>query len=61
MFWIIWLISFIVVVVIFKTIVNSLMSFIGADLYMFNIVSRTITCGVLSLILAFFIYALIFG
>ena len=61
MFWIIWLISFIIVVFIFKTIVNGFMNFIGADWYMFNAGTRVITCGLLSLVLAFCIYACIYG
>lgn len=61
MFWIIWLISFIVVVLIFKTIVNGFMHFIGADWYMFSAKSRVIVCGVLSFVLAFVIYACIQG
>ena len=61
MFWVIWLISFIVVVMIFKTIINGLMRFIGADWYMFSIRTRVITCGLISLVLAFLIYACING
>lgn len=61
MFWIIWLISFIVVVTIFKTVVNGLMNFIGADWYMFSARSRVTTCGLISLVLAFLIYAFING
>ena len=56
MFGTIWLISFIVVVVIFKTIVNGLMNFIGADWYMFSIGSRVLVCGFISLVLALIIY-----
>lgn len=61
MFLVIWLIAFIVVVLIFKTVVNGLMHFIGADWYSFNAVGRAITCGLISLVLAFLIYALIYG
>lgn len=61
MFLIIWLIAFIVVVLIFKTIVNAIMGFIGADWYSFNPVGRVITCGLISLIIAFVIYACIYG
>lgn len=61
MFLVIWLITFIVVVLIFKTVVNGLMHFIGADWYSFSARSRAITCGLISLVLAFLIYALIYG
>lgn len=61
MFWVIWLISFIVVVMIFKTVINGLMRFIGADWYMFSARTRVLTCGLISLVLAFLIYACING
>lgn len=56
MFWTIWLISFIVVVFVFRTIVNGFMSFIGADWYMFSVGSRVLICGFISLVLALIIY-----
>ena len=61
MFLLIWLITFIVVVIIFKTVVNGLMGFLGASWYSFNAAGRATTCGVISLILAFIIYACIHG
>ena len=61
MFFVIWLICFIVVVLIIKFIVNGFMSFMGADWYSFNVTGRIFTCGLISLVIAFLIYALIYG
>lgn len=61
MFLMIWLICFIVVVIICKTIVNGIMGFLGADWYTFNVAGRAMTCTLVSLVIAFFIYALING
>ena len=58
---VIWLISFIAVVLIFKFIVNGFMNFMGADWYSFSVAGRTFTCGLISLVVAFLIYALIYG
>ena len=61
MFLIIWLIAFIIVVTIFKTVANNLMSFIGADWYTFDAKGRATACGLISLVITIVIYVCIKG
>ena len=60
-FLVVWLITFIVVVVIFRTVANKFMNFIGADWYTFNPGGRAVTCAIISAVIAFIIYACIYG
>lgn len=61
MFLLIWLICFIIVVILCRTVVNAFMGFMGADWYGFSVGTRFIVCAILSAIIAFVVYACIVG
>ena len=52
MFFVIWLVLFIITVIVWRTVVERFVGFLGGSSYFFNYMTRAGICAVISLVLA---------